>query len=747
MDYDRLRELQEKFEENPRRYFAPLANEYRKGGQPKRAIEICRAQLAQMPGHMSGQIVYGQSLYETGEFEEAREVFERALTLDPENLIALRSLGDMSLQSGNTVEARSWYTRLLEADPKDTAVIALVDEIDKAADAGTPVPEEIPGIDTDAGDQAIPFITDATGAPVGEGPPPSPTTAFTSAGSEAEPARDGSAAAREVAPAPRDVSPVAREDSGGRESIEAGAESVRESESPASLEASPATSESDATDSADREREAARSESSGADAAPPEGLERHYPVETPAEPPPPPPPESEIEIGLGAEGLQSRVEPTGKIGAEDLRSLAKTPVRPMGTEGLRGTEPPDKVPEGTEGLKGKPSPTPLAGATGSRPDDEEALEAWTPPPGATVHERKESRKEDRMFSGPAPEPFVNETMAQLYLQQGYRQLALRVYYQLAEARPGDQTLKDRIAQIEAEDRAAHPEAAAAPLRAEPPQPVHKESAPPVHQESPQPVHRESPQPVHKESAAPIRRDPAPPPVESTREPAPVEAPPTAPAAPRAPDIGAPAPERDEESEKAPRFDRTPVDSPPPPPAPSRPSAPPRERESIEAPVREEPRAEPESIAARQPSIREFFATLGRRRPPRAASQVTGGHPAAGYGGPQSSTYANSAPPAPAPRPTNTAAPTSAPQPSVPMGGAPTSASLDAVFAGATVNPADSRAASRLAGAFSGTVGTSRTSPPTPPMPTPRVNPRLPAAQESEEDVAKFRAWLDGLTGE
>ena len=162
MDYDRLRELQEKFEENPRRYFAPLANEYRKGGQPKRAIEICRAQLAQMPGHMSGQIVYGQALYEAGEFEEARQVFGRALTLDPENLIALRSLGDMSLQSGNTVEARSWYTRLLDADPKDTAVIALVSEIDASAEAApVPTPASVP-IDTDEGDQAIPFITDET---------------------------------------------------------------------------------------------------------------------------------------------------------------------------------------------------------------------------------------------------------------------------------------------------------------------------------------------------------------------------------------------------------------------------------------------------------------------------------------------------------------------------------------------------------------------------------------------------------
>ena len=102
MDYDRLRELQEKFEENPRRYFAPLANEYRKGGQPKRAIEICRSQLAQMPGHMSGQNVYRQSLYECSEFEEARQVCDRALTLDPEHLIALVPFGGVSLHASHT---------------------------------------------------------------------------------------------------------------------------------------------------------------------------------------------------------------------------------------------------------------------------------------------------------------------------------------------------------------------------------------------------------------------------------------------------------------------------------------------------------------------------------------------------------------------------------------------------------------------------------------------------------------------
>src|SRR2546423_4899397 len=200
MEYGRLRELQEKFEENPRRYFAPLANEYRKGGQPKRAIEICRAQLAQMPGHMSGQIVFGQALYEAGEFEEARQVFERALTLDPENLIALRTLGDLSLQSGNTGEARKWYIRLLDADPKDTAVIALVAEIDASAEAVAPVSEVIPGVDTDAGDQPIPFITDDAGPAVGA----EPTKA-----SAAPPATD---TAPPTAPAPVAPLPERREE-------------------------------------------------------------------------------------------------------------------------------------------------------------------------------------------------------------------------------------------------------------------------------------------------------------------------------------------------------------------------------------------------------------------------------------------------------------------------------------------------------------------------------------------------------
>lgn len=675
MDYDRLRELQEKFEENPRRYFAPLANEYRKGGQPKRAIEICRSQLAQLPGHMSGQIVYAQSLYECGEFDEARQVFERALTLDPENLIALRSLGDMSLQAGETAQARKWYSRLLDADPKDMAVIALVTEIDESAEAApVDTPQEIPGVDADGGDQAIPYLTNAEGGPIGAegdaGAAPAVETAPSSQPVEVERTADPASATESVA---------AAESASATESAPA-AESASAPESASAIESTPAPEEVAAY--------ASTSPSAGSIESPPEGLERHYPTDT-AEP-------TAAAASTDAEAIDPVAMglPDEGLGAEGLRGSRQDEM--MGADGLHGNEAAFSAqPMGAEGLVGNAPPQALAGATSARSDDEDALDTWTPPPGATVHEQNESSKEVKMFSGPGPEPFVNETMAQLYLQQGYRQLALRVYYQLVESRPDDQALKDRIAEIEAADQAAHADTPVRSRREEPSidRPAREPAAPQVPSVDPPDT-----------GGSPIDH---PMPVEPLRRNVPSEPPER-----EAPEREAPDRER-ETPDREPAVREAPAEA-------LRARETVREEPAEPALAREPQRAERETIVARQPSVREFFATLGRRRPPRSAGS-----------------------PGPAQRPVN-----NIPADTVaPLGNAAPSASLDAVFAGATVSQADSRAASRLAGAFSGATGAARPTPPTPPMPTPRVNQRVPQAQESEEDVAKFRAWLDGLTGE
>ena len=118
----RIDELKKKFDENPRRYFAPLANEFRKSGDIEQAIMICEEFLPQQPGHMSGHIVYGQALYESGRLAESRTVFESALGLDPENLIALRHLGDIARSEHDSAAARGWYVRVLDADPRNEEI-------------------------------------------------------------------------------------------------------------------------------------------------------------------------------------------------------------------------------------------------------------------------------------------------------------------------------------------------------------------------------------------------------------------------------------------------------------------------------------------------------------------------------------------------------------------------------------------------------------------------------------------------
>lgn len=139
----RIDELRKKFDENPRRYFAPLANEFRKAGDLEQAVFICQEYLPQQPGHMSGHIVYGQALFELGRDEEAKAVFETALSLDPENLIALRHLGDIARQAGDLDVARFWYQRVLESDPRNEEISQVLMSLDATRGEVAPPAEAV----------------------------------------------------------------------------------------------------------------------------------------------------------------------------------------------------------------------------------------------------------------------------------------------------------------------------------------------------------------------------------------------------------------------------------------------------------------------------------------------------------------------------------------------------------------------------------------------------------------------------
>ena len=196
----RIDELRKKFEENPRRYFAPLANELRKAGELAQAIALCREHLPRQPGHMSGYIVFGQALFESEELDEARSVFEQALALDPENLIALHHLGHIARRQGDTVAARRWYERALETDPRND------DIAHQLAALATPV-RAIPAVATPSAAPVSPPAA-VTGTPAFPLPPvetlPTPDAAMRAGDVDAVDAgaRGGEAAADgELAPA------------------------------------------------------------------------------------------------------------------------------------------------------------------------------------------------------------------------------------------------------------------------------------------------------------------------------------------------------------------------------------------------------------------------------------------------------------------------------------------------------------------------------------------------------------------
>lgn len=115
---EELERLERKHAENPEgRYFVPLADAYRRSGNISGAIDLLRAGLARHPDYLSAHVVLGRCYADSGESEAAEAEFLHVLSLDPQNLLALGTLGDIALLDGRRREAERWYQDLLTVDP------------------------------------------------------------------------------------------------------------------------------------------------------------------------------------------------------------------------------------------------------------------------------------------------------------------------------------------------------------------------------------------------------------------------------------------------------------------------------------------------------------------------------------------------------------------------------------------------------------------------------------------------------
>lgn len=387
----RIDELKKKFDENPRRYFAPLANEYRKAGDLEQAIQLCRAYLPQQPGHMSGHIVFGQALFESGQFDESKGVFETALGLDPENLIALRHLGDIALQGGDPITARQWYQRVLDADPRNEEIASQIAALDAA-----PPPASAPDAETKPADGGMGGWGDIN--------PEQPSAS-----------QQGGAVSAGAAATPPEKTLELR-DSISMPSIPPVAPITPPRAAQPTPPAPAAAAAHDARLELERDGEGAFAPPNPEAAAKPiEGVERSEEIDLR------PRTSSEIETSGSGDALAGQTPDAPPTrAARDAAEREK--MQSFGSSNALGFETMEFVPP---------------------PRENEPAVSGSTPSGFGVPFTGETAPTDE-----TPAAFVTETMAELYLQQGFTQEALGVYRQLLAQNPADRGLRERVASLE-----------------------------------------------------------------------------------------------------------------------------------------------------------------------------------------------------------------------------------------------------------------------------------------------------------
>ena len=468
----RIDELRKKFEENPRRYFAPLANEYRKAGDIEQAVSICREHLPQQPGHMSGHIVYGQALYEARQYEEARTVFETALALDPENLIALRHLGDIALIVGDIDGARTWYGRVLEADPRNEEIQGQLKSLESLAPPTAPTPLSTPAV-------LPPEPTTSAGSADSGSPEPAATLPALELTLPAEldlpprtPASSAPTVVMSAIPTPV-VAPTveipARPPSAPIPSLstaptaEITLDQVPVPAVPDLEKAAEPPGHDLPVEKAPGFEPTAAVAGDDVSAPPAGGMETPPPASvaplTATEASEAPPIDSFTLEGLEA---TSMAQPSAEVNVSQLAGReaegeASHPVTPPQQQDA--TEPAAAESVATSETAGASSELTFLDVGGSAPPPPEpardpVLDVEKAPASTPAYE-----PDAQESPAPAPQtlpepvmaeskPFVTETMAELYEQQGHRDEALRVYRALLEQRPNDTHIRTRIEQLE-----------------------------------------------------------------------------------------------------------------------------------------------------------------------------------------------------------------------------------------------------------------------------------------------------------
>lgn len=127
------------------------------------AVALCKERLVTDPHTSAGRAIYGMALFRAEQVEPAAEQFYFLLSRDPDNLVALRYLGDIKFAAGDDLAAMTYYHRIQQLDPHGRGLVC--DLAPRSVERTRTITLSRPGEETGKPDRhrTIPFYTETMG--------------------------------------------------------------------------------------------------------------------------------------------------------------------------------------------------------------------------------------------------------------------------------------------------------------------------------------------------------------------------------------------------------------------------------------------------------------------------------------------------------------------------------------------------------------------------------------------------------
>lgn len=140
-----IEKLAEKLAKDPSsKLFLPLGEEYAKGGMLEEAITVLKDGLKHHPNYISARVALGKVYLKKGLTKEALEEFKRVVTANPDNLLAHKKLVEIHNKLGNIKDAIKSCNTILLLNPKDEEIKGLLKQLEGGAAPPTPEIEAAP---------------------------------------------------------------------------------------------------------------------------------------------------------------------------------------------------------------------------------------------------------------------------------------------------------------------------------------------------------------------------------------------------------------------------------------------------------------------------------------------------------------------------------------------------------------------------------------------------------------------------